>query len=283
MTTPLVPPMLIEPPAQPTISGGLFGAAVGPMELPAHGIGGGIRFDNDWCGDGHLYPAVCDATPPSKVFDTQDAVITGLPFFVYASLLCGAIGYRTSEYETRARRRLATSEQPAVELGLWGGDAVSGVTGVFQQFAPAPLAAVDTFTEGVAALEQELASCNAGKEGFIHGRPRTAAYMANEHLTHREGTGAGAVVRTARGNRLVWGDGYSGIGPGGEALDPATEWLFATGRILLWRADVEVIDPRQTIDRSLNQQYVIAERPYVIAVECCVAAIEVTLPVLGGP
>jgi len=41
---------------------------------------------------------------------------------------------------------------------------------------------------------------------------------------------------------------------------------------------VFVPDPRQTLDRTLNQQNLLAERDVAVAVECCAAFTRVTLP-----
>ena len=104
-------------------------------------------------------------------------------------------------------------------------------------------------------------------------RPRAVAYLAAAHQLRWDGT----VYRTMRGNIVICGDGYSGLGPADEAPTATTEWFYATGRVFLWNAEVEVIDPRQTFDRTTNQQFLLAEQPWAIGVECCILAIESTL------
>jgi len=274
MTSPLVPPLAIPTPNPPATSYGLLTAAVGPLELPPHGIGGGVQYVSDSCGDAHLYPSVCDATPPVKTFDLQDPTVTGLPFLVYASINCGSMGFSFPEMEARVRRRLLITEQAGVEEALWGANA-GDTPGLFQvDPGVTTLPDATTIVAGVAALEQQLAACNTAKVGYIHTRPLVAAYLADHHQVRWDGT----VWRTTRGNIVVFGDGYSGLGPAGEAPTPTTEWMYATGRIITWRSnDINVPDPRQTFNRTTNQQFLLAERDWAMVVECCIAAIEVTL------
>lgn len=284
MTTPLLPPLFLEnPPAPPEASYGLFSVATGPIDLPAHGIGGGTEYQPDACTADHLYPSVCSygAVPvPSKLFDGVEATAKGPPFRVYAGLTCGS---QTRDFEwmtDRVRRRLVAGEQTAVESQLWGLDATANFPSYFHAGAPVTgltvtnLGAAATITVGVALLEQQLATCY-GHPGIIHVRPKMMAFLARDHQLVKDGS----VWKTYRGNRVVAGDGYSGIGPGNDPPTATTEWMYATGRVAIWRStDIVIPDPRQTFDRAANQYKMIAERDYAMSVECCIAAVEVTIP-----
>lgn len=274
MTTPLAPPVLIEPPVPPVAQYGLLNAAVGPMPLPSHGIAGGVQYQADVCTDARLYQAVCDPTPQVKIFDGQDPLTTALPFVVYASLICGTAGYTLDELSARVQRRLAVKEQPAVESALWG--VAGGDTPGYFQSGVTVTALPDAagVTAALAALEQALATCYDGIPGIIHARPRVAAHMSDHTLLLKEN----GLIKTWRGNAVVFGDGYSGRDPAGALPGAATdEFLYATGRVLIWRSeDVFVPDPRQTLDRTTNHAQLIAERNYALAVECCLFVIKAT-------
>lgn len=284
MTTPVVPPLFLEePPAPPEISYGLFSVAFGPQDLSDHGIGGGVEYQPDACTVDHLYPSVCSygAIPvPSKLFDGVESTAKGPPFRVYAGLVCGSQTRDFGWMTDRVRRRLVAGEQTAVESQLWGADGTAnfpsyfhagvGVTGL----TVTNLGAAASITVGVSKLEQQLASCY-GHVGIIHARPGLAAYMSDHHLLER----VGGQLRTFRGNRVVFGDGYSGVGPANDPPTATTEWIYATGRVAIWRSsDILIPDPRQTFDRAANQYKMIAERDYAMSVECCIAAVEVTIP-----
>lgn len=274
MTTPLLPPFYVDPPAAPPASYGLFSVAMGPMPLPVHGIGGGMEYLTDWCTGGHLYPSVCDATPPTKTFDEADETAIGLPFRAYASLVCGAQTFDFEVQRGRVERRLAATEQTQAEAALWG-VSTADVPGYFQTATVTTLAAAADPVEAIALLEQQLAECY-GHPGIIHARPRMAAYLADRfQVPFKEG----GILKTLRGNVVVFGDGYSGLGPADEPPTASTEWMYATGRVAVWRSDdVTVPDPRQTFSRSDNQYMMLAERDYALLAECCIAATEVTIP-----
>jgi len=253
--------------------------AIGPMELPEHAIGGGIQYIPDSCTVDHLYPSVCGygaIAVPSKVFDGVEGAIFAPPFRVYAGLTCGTQTFDFGWMTDRVTRRLVAGEQTAVESQLWG----LGTTADFPSYfhsgvSVSNLGASASIVAGLSLLEQQLATCY-GHPGIIHARPRLAAYMADHHLIERWD---GTRWRTHRGNTVVFGDGYSGLGPGNDPPTATTEWMYATGRVMIWRSsEIVVPDPRQTLDRAANQYKLIAERDYAMLAECCIAATEVTLP-----
>lgn len=269
--------VLIDPPAPPLPPPGLLSAAVGPLPLPQHASLDGLQYVLDSCGNAEVQPAACGTDLNLAAFEASDGVLTASPFLVVASSECGKVGQSDAEVEGRVRRRLQLKEQYAVERAFWGGTVA--VPGYLQSITVDSLAAVTTggVTAGLSALEQALAD-NYGLPGLIHVRPRMAAWMSNAGLLRWEGQ----VARTARGNVVVFGDGYSGEGPAGEdpALDGSTEWMYATGRVLTWRDDVFVPPLAQVFSRSDNQQRALAFRTYAVGVECYAATALVTI---GAP
>jgi hypothetical protein len=100
-----------------------------------------------------------------------------------------------------------------------------------------------------------------------------ASQLSNNYLIYE---GPGRLKRTALNTPYVFGQGYNGTGPAGQAVTATTEWMYATGRVMVWASEVFVPPLRETLDRSLNQQMALAERVFAVAIECGVWAIQVT-------
>lgn len=266
--------VLIDPPAPPQPPSGLLTAAVGPLPMPNHGSLDGIQYVLDSCGNAEVMLADCDTDINIATFEGTDGVLTADPFLVVATSECGKLGTSDAETEARVRRRLQLKEQRAVERAFWGGTVA--VPGYLQSLGAnlQTLAAVPTggMTAAVSVLEQALAD-NYGLPGYIHIRPRLAAWMAQAGQLRWDGQTA----RTQRGNFIVIGDGYSGEGPAGEDPVAASEWIYATGRVVVWRDEVFVPPLRQVFNRSNNQQRALALRTYALGVECYAAAVNVTI------
>lgn len=120
-------------------------------------------------------------------------------------------------------------------------------------------------------LEQQLADAGV-VGGIIHARPGMAAHMAQAHQTEH----VGRKYTTYLGTPVVFGQGYNGTGPAGEPVTTSTEYMYATGRVVIWQSDVAVPPLRETFDVTLNQQYALAERIYAVAIECGVWTVQVT-------
>lgn len=266
--------VLIDPPAPPIPFAGLLGAAVGPLPMPAHATASsaagveGIQYVMDSCGNAAILPIACG--PLTRDYDQDpDGLFTATPFTVQAAIQCGAAGWTMDEIEARARRRLQLSEGKAVERAFWGG--TEDVPGYLQSWEGTAevLPQTNEVARAISGLEQALAD-NYGLPGYIHAQPGMAAWLANTHLIHWEGS----TPKTPRGNTYVFGDGYSGQGPDGSTPDAGTGWIFATGRVITWRSsDVFVPPTAQVFERSTNRVTASAERDYMLGVECFVGAV----------
>jgi hypothetical protein len=270
--------MLIPTPPAPPRPYGLFDVAMGPMSFPVPAAeGNGVEYVPDTCEDDvFLYQMNCPPVSGSKTFSGNESPVTGAPFGVITSYTCGLLGYTLEEVEQKVRTRMALREQRAVERRLWQGLAqgsalgLGGIPGLFQ--SATTLSAASCPTDAVAALEQALAD-NGVVGGIIHARPYMSAHLATNHLIERYNN---RQVITSRGTPVCFGEGYGGTGPAGQAVTATTEYMYASGRVMIWASDVQVPDLRQTIDRSLNQVYALAERIYAVSVECGSWAIQVT-------
>lgn len=260
--------VLVTPPSPPRRPYGLFDV-VEPERLPRiEAEAGGIEYQPDTCGTVRLWASECEAVT-AKVFDSGVDTLFADPFITYDSWLCGSIGYDIAEIRNRLRVRMSLGEQRAVEARLWQGGSGLGIDGLFADATSLGTAAC--LTEGVRLLEQALAD-NGIAGGIIHARSGMSAYFAAEHLVEdRNGR-----QETRTYTPVVFGQGYSGVGPAGEAPTATTEWVYATGRVRVWRGDFIDIVTRENLDRLTNQQYAVLERPYMTTIECGVWAVNVT-------
>lgn len=271
----LIPPVVIDPPAPPPRPYGIFDVALGPMPFPNGPVGGGVQYVPDACEDNvYIIPIDCPPITGTKSFDIAGPSVSGAPFVVMASYTCPAIGFDFPEAERRVRTRFSLREQTAVEQRIWSGTSgtLGTMTGLFRNATN--LGSAGCPVEAIELLEQVLAD-NDVPGGIIHARPGMSAHMTNNYLIHYQTVGKAltTVIRTP----LVFGRGYDGSGPTGQAAGASTEWMYASGRILIWQdPTVWVPPPGQVLDKSTNQLSLVAERPYAVAVECGVWAVEVT-------
>lgn len=273
----LIPPVVIDPPAPPQRPYGLFDVALGPMPFPnPQAMGGGVQYVPDICEDNYyLVPLDCPPITGTKTFDAVEGSVSGAPFSVLTSYTCGSLSFSFAEAERRVRIRMAMREQTAVEQRVWSGTsgALGTITGLFRNAVS--LGSAGCPVEAIELLEQVLAD-NDVPGGMIHARPGMSAHLTNNYLIHYQnlnGRALSTVIRTP----LVFGRGYDGSGPTGQAADATTEWMYASGRVLVWQdPQIWVPDPGQVLNKSTNQLSLVAERPYAVAVECGVWAVQVT-------
>lgn len=307
------PPLVIDPlPPLPTPDG-LF-AAVGKyqglLDLPDHGGVAGAIWTPDTSVQSELSQVICQAPPYSSfVLDAIDGLSQAWPFAVYASLVTGAVGYSEQEAARRVKQRLINYEQNAAERALWGTAAMSlfqtpGVSvfagtvppaaaaspgvagGIFQQVAAGGVNAGYRgelsggvgvgLVEAISLLEQSAADNYFG-QAYIHARPRMAAYMG--FRSQFKFIPVPPIEQTWNEDVIVLGNGYAGTGPAGEAPVNAsdatgTEYIWATGRVIVWRdPQVWVSPPDLLLNRNTNQRGLYAFRRYMIGVEafaaCC--------------
>lgn len=270
-------PALIPTPPPPPRPYGLFDVALGPMPFPAPAAqGGGVIYVPDTCVDDvFLYDLTCPPVTGSKTFVGIDTAVSGSPFAVLTTYTCGSIGYSFDEVEQRVRTRHALRAQRGVERRVWQGqsplEGQGPIVGLFRgatDVGPAGCA-----TEAIEILEQTLAD-NGVVGGIIHARPGMAAHLEQAHQIQYA---TGRRLQTCLGTPFCFGQGYNGTGPAGQATTGTTEWMYASGRVLIWQ-DPEVAVPSvgQTLNRTTNQLNVVAEQIYAAAVECGVWAVEVT-------
>lgn len=268
----IIPGPLITGPQPLRTRYGLLTAATGPMDLPTpHGRGGGVRFVPESCGSATPFAITCTAgsiNDPTKFADAETPEFDALPFGVYASIECGALGYTGAEFENKVRQRLFNGEQHAVEQALWtGNDAGFGITRYLAATTDNVTVPDETsIISVVSAMEDWLYNDNEyGYEGYIHAPVSVAAHAAAWNLVVKDGP----LLRTPYGTVWVFGGGYPGTGALGAAPPLGGAYMHITGQTTVWRSrDVWVYPADQTMNRTTNQRLLIAEREYAVAFEC---------------
>lgn len=270
-------PLFIDAPPAPPRPYGLFDVALGPMPFPLPpAVGAGVQYMPDVCEDNvYLYDMTCPAVSGSKTFDALETAVSGSPFAVLTSITCGSVGFAQDELRQRLLTRMSLREQRGVEKRVWQGQNLSqgqgSMTGLFRGAANVgPAACV---TEAVELLEQALAD-NGVVGGIIHARPGMSAHLSQSHLIERAGPRR---LQTMYGTPVCLGAGYDGSGPSGQPGDGTSEWMYASGRVLIWQ-DPEIFVPPlgQVFRRSSNEYIAVAERVHAVIVECGVWTTSVT-------
>jgi hypothetical protein len=255
----IIPGLIVPAPEPLRRRYGLFDAASGPVDLPTHGEGGGVRYVPVTCGEAYAYGVTCyggEVSAPEKPLDVDTEEVSSGVFVALATLNCGATGYTDEEYRTKVRRRLEATEQAAVERALWSGlDFEGNSLGILSLDAEAT--AVPTnydpalITDVVGALER-YAYTDSGYGGvaYLHAPVEVAAFAAEAGLVIPEGPN-----RKVTPLGSVWAFGAY---PAGEVI--------VTGQTAVWRApEIQVYN---SFDRNSNEVVLVAERAYSVAFEC---------------
>lgn len=264
-----------DPPPPPVRPAGLFDVAIGPMPFPSpNAVGGGVQYIPDDCGDVYLWDMQCPPVSGSKTFQALPTIVSGGPFAVYSSYTCSIVGIDYDEARRRTLTRASLFMQEGVERRFWQGSLATpglpGMTGLLR--GSTPLTAASCVTSAVATLEQALADNNI-IGGIIHARPYMAPFFATNHLLLPNGRG----WKTYMGTPVVFGQGYDGTGPNGEAVTSTAEYMYATGRVPIWQDPEVFVNPVEGgLNRSTNVLTLLAEQVYAMGIECGKFSVAVT-------
>jgi hypothetical protein len=255
----IIPGMIVAPPEPLRRRYGILDAAAGPIDLPPHGEGGGIRFVPVTCGEAYVLGVNCyggEVSAPEKPMDEDNGEVSSGVFAVLATMECGAPGYTVEEYRGKVLRRLEATEQAAVERAFWSGvDFEGNSLGILSldEEAEAVTSGYDSalITDVVGALERYAYTDNQyGGVAYIHAPIEVAAFAAEAGLILQDGPN-----RKVTPLGSVWAFGAY---PAGE--------IIVTGQTAVWRApEIQVYD---SFDRTSNGMVLVAERAYSVAFEC---------------
>lgn len=254
---------------------GLFTAATGPLTLPPRGIGGGLQYETGTCELPNGLAVDCGGTA-SKVLTTDYSTdtMTGAPFIVYSSLVCGLVGMD----ETRMRRflmdRLKAGEQAVVE-NIFSRQLFGQSPGLSNNAGVVTVTAVTTGANASVAELEAAFYATYGLTGTIH-----VPFLVAQRMFAGGGLRwDGRLWRTAAGSIVSIGN-YAGRSPADAAPAAGTAWIYMTGQVSLWRtpdSDVYITPFQNAFSRTTNQLTALAEREYVLNFDCAVFATLVTL------
>lgn len=245
---------------------GLFDALASDQEMPASIVASGLQFLVDHCDNNvDVYDQTCEVSPVKDFVEGSEIVGT-LPFWLYTRKRCGTVGRTANEMLTAVGQAFATGAQTRVEDIFWDGNGLAGVANLTGAGATIVTPTAPGAGAAIAALEAAFYAVN-GYVGTIH--VNTTAYAAAAYSQLIVGQGGAGALRTPI--RSVWsfGAGYGITGPADVAPAAGHVWAFMTSQVSMWRTNpLPRIDPRQTLDRSLNQWDVLAEQVYALTWDC---------------
>lgn len=233
----------------------------------------GVQFESDNCTTGSTFANVC-GDQPTKDFEPVGEFLYGDPFTVTDGLVCGmASSQFIRDAEARVRRRLELSEGYQVEQAFYTG-LVNGPggsqAGIWPNLASSATTVLSAGTPldpvlALGMLEQAWARVSRVR-GVLHVNPMGLALMSEGRFTHDTDDGR---IFTRMGSQVVVGTGYGDTGPNGEAADPNVVWMYITGPIVIRRSEVFVPGSNEErFDRLGNKFRIVAERTYVIQLDC---------------
>lgn len=268
------PVLLPADPNPSTQRYGLFNATNGPLELPIHARNGGLQYTTPLCSLPGGYEVNCIPDLDTKTFTDGVDTITGTPFVVIASFLCGTIGFGADEYAAMAVAKLKAGEQAVVEQIFSAGTFGEAPSLANNTPAATALTAATSVSGAIGELEAWLYHLS-GITGVIHiPISDSARVLTSDYVTFSTGA-----WRTKLGTAISFGD-YANVGPTGTAPAAGHSFWYITGQMSTWRtpdSDIFVSPYGASIDKTSNQIRMYAEREYVVAYDCHVASVDITL------
>lgn len=247
-------------------------------QLPIHARQGGIEYETTVCEQPTCFETACFDTLGTKPAGEPTEIITGDPFVVLTSLLCGSVGMSDELLRERLRERALAGEQMTVEATFSTGDCGQAPSLANNTPAATSLGAATNIVEAISALEAAFYA-GYGLPGVLHIPYVASAFAAQAMQMWRDPAG---VWRTPLGTYVSFGN-YAGLSPVGAAPAANTTWIYITGQVAIWRApesDVFYTPLSGALDRSTNQVNAFREREYIVTFECAAFASNPTLDVV---
>jgi hypothetical protein len=222
----------------------------------------------------------CGVQP--KTVPPAEAIVSEMPFVVWAGDHCSSFGWQAHDFKGRAQRALLAVESYQIAREFW--------TGTQAQASAWPnffLTGPETYTLGggpqssaaaLALLEQALAETSLGQPGMIHCTRQVASALSELGNTFRSVNG---LIVTYMGNIICPDAGYPGTGPGGAATAGGNQWAYATLMPTVRRSPIVLLPDtwEEVLDRRTNTVDWRAERLAGVTVPPCTAvAVEIALP-----
>ena len=257
---------------------------------------GGIVYDAD-CTEVAVTIMECITGAAASKTDTWSTLRRAARAFTcYDKVSCTPVGDWWDDAVARSLRALANSGPTQVEKTFWSGRSTTvggGAVRIWPNLVDdGPIYTDATnrvlfqpdmvvvsgglgldVADALTALEKAFGDCYDG-EGVVHVPYGLANRMAEAHLLFPDGSN---IMRTANGNRVVFGRGYDPtIGINNSTISNGTSWMFMTSPIFGIRGAPRTFTREQSLDRSVNTLSMIAEQTYVFAWHCCLAGVLVS-------
>lgn len=231
------------------------------------------------CLETDLPTALCPDVTEPKDFSNPGS-IDGFDFAVYGGLVCKPFGFDKETGLAEIERVFALKESRGVERALMetrfilGPDDDPGA-GTVNRW---PAATDITPAGGAVPAKVGLAMLEGFAAGVYSGQPTL-------HLPYTVGSflaadttlvPQGGKFYTHLGAKVAVGPGYEfpNNGPDGTESTDGTRWLYATGEVMVARSALRSFS---LLDQYTNDIYALAERRYIVAIDCFAAAIRVSV------
>lgn len=199
------------------------------------------------------------------------------PVILFGGFKCRSVDLDEAEMTSLATAALVNGESPGLEVAAW--PYLLGETDVFDTDNPVDQAVqlpdAPDLVAAVGALER-WAYENYGGTPVIHAPRELAATAAQQRQVSREG----AYLETILGTRWSFGN-YPATGPLTDPEDPESgepgTWLVITGQINIRRGPIRVRPGTfaASLDRTTNEVWALAERPFSVQIDGARAAIQI--------
>jgi hypothetical protein len=223
--------------------------------------------------------ALCPEVTEPKDFNGP-GTIDGFDFAVYGGLSCKGFGFDEETGLQEIERVFALKESRGVERALMetrftlGPDDDPGA-GVVNRWPAAtditPAGGAVPAKVGLALLEGFAAAQYSGQP-TLHIPYSVGSLLAGDQIVVAEG----GKFYTRLGAKAAVGPGYEfpNNDPAGDEADAGTRWLYASGEVMVARSALRSF---ALPDQYTNDIYALAERRYIVAIDCFAAAIQVSV------
>lgn len=256
----LMPGQLIAAPEPGPTRYGLFRVASGPLDMPEpHAEGGGLRYAPPACGEAYPLGVNCYAPgeAPEKPQDGDNAPVETGVFVALATFLCSAVGGTLGEYQAKVRRRLEANEQGVAERAFATGlDFEGNALGILNLAESAEAISGPYDSSDLRSVIGALLAESVAEYGFrptLHAPASVEPYATDAGLVVQDG----GMLRTPSGALWSFGDYPSAT-------------VYVTGQVTIWRAPEIAV--YEAFEAATNERLLVAERAYVIGMDCGFAA-----------
>lgn len=270
MTTTVTPIWETAPDLTPLVSGLLDHAAIKEGIEWGRPTGLGTSFN---CLDTAVPTAICPEGAPATKDFSGPVAIDGFTFAVYGGIACKPFGFDEATGKAEIERVFALKETRGVERALMetrfqqGPQTNPGADPGDEEYLWTP--AVDITPSGGASARAALAILEGMAVSEYAGQPTLhIPYTLGAYLAQIENIiSEGGKFYTKTGAKVVLGAGYEypNVDPTGSTVVDGSFWMYASGEVVVARNTIET---KTAIDQYTNNIYALAERQYIVAVDC---------------